>query len=103
MPISAPARQQRARARQPGAEAQKPRGAGVPVQEVADRMLGAALSEMDEDWSSRRWFTEDSIALTASPTKAAVSAATYDDTHAEDVRRVIEVVVADNPIKRRVA
>ena len=27
-------------------------------------MLGAVFAEMDEDWASRHWFTEDSIAKT---------------------------------------
>ena len=26
------------------------------------RMLGAVFAEMDEDWASRHWFTEDSTA-----------------------------------------
>lgn len=66
-------------------------------------MLRAVFSEMDEDWAARRWFTEESIALASSPTKAAVPAAAYDGTPEEHARRIIEVVIADNPIGRRVA
>lgn len=74
-----------------------------PSRKSLIRMLGAVFSEMDEDWSARRWFTEDSIALTASPTKAAAPAAAYDGTPAEHARRIIEVVIADNPVGRRAA
>ena len=67
------------------------------------RMLGAVLSEMDEDWASRRWFTEESIAMAASPARAAPAAPSYDGTAEGRARRIIEVVVADNPVGRRAA
>lgn len=67
------------------------------------RMLGAVFAEMDEDWASRRWFTEESIALIASPAKAAPPMPSYDGTAEEHARRIIDVVVADNPIGRRAA
>lgn len=67
------------------------------------RMLGAVFSEMDEDWASRRWFTEDSVALASAPTRPAAPTATYDDSPEEHARRIIEAVVADNPIGRRAA
>lgn len=67
------------------------------------RMLGAVFSEMDEDWASRRWFTEESIAQAASPVKTASPVPTYSGTAEEHARRIIEVVVADNPIGRRAA
>lgn len=65
------------------------------------RMLGAVFSEMDEDWASRRWFTEESIAQAISPTKSKAPAPAYDGTAEEHARRIIDVVVADNPIERR--
>lgn len=58
---------------------------------------------MDESWASRRWFTEESIAQTADPTAAKAPAPAYDGTPEEHARRIIEVVVADNPIGRRAA
>lgn len=66
-------------------------------------MLGAVLSEMDEDWASRRWFTEESIALAISPSRTPLPAPSYDGTAEEHARRIMEVVVADNPIGRRAA
>lgn len=67
------------------------------------RMLGAVLSEMDEGWSSRRWFTEESIAQAAASTRPAAPAPTYKGTAEEHARRIIDVVVADNPIGRKAA
>ena len=67
------------------------------------RMLGAVFSEMDEDWASRRWFTEDSIAMAVSPTRPAPPRPSYDGTASEHARRIIEVVIADNPVGRRAA
>lgn len=74
-----------------------------PSRKSLIRMLGAVFSEMDEDWASRRWFTEESIAMAASPAKAAAPAPSYDGSAAEHARRIIEVVVADNPVGRRAA
>lgn len=74
-----------------------------PSRKSLIRMLGAVFSEMDEDWSSRRWFTEESIAMAASPSKPAAPAPSYDGSAAEHARRIIEVVVADNPVGRRAA
>ena len=74
-----------------------------PSRKSLIRILGAVFSEMDEDWAARRWFTEESISLASSPAKAAAPAATYDGSPEEHARRIIEVVVADNPIGRRAA
>ena len=74
-----------------------------PSRKSLIRMLGAVFSEMDEDWSSRRWFTEESIAMAASPSKPAAPAPSCDGSAAEHARRIIEVVVADNPVGRRAA
>lgn len=67
------------------------------------RMLGAVFSDMDGGRASRRWFAEESIALASSPAKAAAPAASYDGTPKEHAGRIIEVVVADNPIGRKAA
>nr|WP_270299567.1 transposase [Eggerthella sinensis] len=45
-----------------------------PSRKSLIRMLGAVFSEMDEDWASRRWFTEESIALAVSSAKSAAPA-----------------------------
>lgn len=67
------------------------------------RMLGAVFAEMDEDWASRRWFAEESIAQAPSPASAGAPAPSYEGTPAEHARRIIEVVVNDNPIGRKAA
>lgn len=67
------------------------------------RMLGAVFSEMDEGWASRRWFTEESIAQATASTRALAPAPTYEGTAEEHARRIIDVVVADNPIRRKAA
>lgn len=67
------------------------------------RMLGAVFSEMDEDWSSRRWFTEESIEQAVSPTRSAAPPPAYEGTAEEHARRIIDVVIADNPIGRKAA
>lgn len=74
-----------------------------PSRKSLIRMLGAVFAEMDEDWASRRWFTEESIALAASPAKSAAPTPSYDGSAAEHARRIIEGVVADNPVGRRAA
>lgn len=66
-------------------------------------MPGDEFSEIDEDQASRRWFTEEWIALTASSAKAAAPKPSYDGTAEDHARRIIDVAIADNPIGRRVA
>lgn len=56
---------------------------------------------MDEDWASRRWFTEDSIAKAYG--KRGAPAASYTGDAREHAKRIIELVVADNPIGRKAA
>jgi transposase-like protein len=73
-----------------------------PSRKSLIRMLGAVFSEIDEDWASRRWFTEDSIALAYSG-KTNKPAPSYDGTPEEHARKIIELVIADNPINRKVA
>lgn len=65
------------------------------------RMLGAVFAEMDEDWASRRWFTEDSIAQATAPSKPTAPAPACEGTAEEHARRIIDVVVADNPIGKK--
>lgn len=67
------------------------------------RMLGAVFSEMDEDWATRRWFTEESIAQALAPAKLTAPAPAYEGTAEEHARRIIDVVIADNPIGRKAA
>lgn len=67
------------------------------------RMLGAVFAEMDEDWASRRWFTEGSIAQVSASTRAAVPAPAYDGTVEEHANRIMYVVVADSPPGRKAA
>lgn len=43
-----------------------------PSEKSLIRMLGAMFSEMDKNWTARRWFKEDSTAKAASPAKSAV-------------------------------
>ena len=41
--------------------------------------------------------------MAASPSKTAAPAPSYDGTAAEHAKRILEVVIADNPIGRRAA
>ncbi|MEC4175715.1 transposase [Adlercreutzia sp. R7] len=70
----------------------------LPSRKSLIRLLGVVFSEMDEDWASRRWCTEESITLVSSPARSAAPAAAYEDAPGEHAGRIIEVVVADNPI-----
>lgn len=74
-----------------------------PSRKSLIRTLGAVLSEMDEGWSSRRWFTEGSIAQATAPAGPTAPAPSYDGTAEEHARRIIEVVIADSPIGRGAA
>lgn len=66
------------------------------------RMLGAVFAEMDEDWASRRWFTEESV-LRAYSGKASAPAPSYQGDTKTHAARIIELVMADNPISRKAA
>lgn len=74
-----------------------------PSKKSLTRMLGAVFAEMDEGWASRRWLAEESIAQAAAPTKPTAPAPAYEGTAEEHARRIIDVVIADNPVGRRVA
>lgn len=67
------------------------------------RMLGAVFSEMDEDWEARRWFSEESIAQALASAAPAAPSRAYEGTAEEHARRIIDVVLADNPIGGRAA
>lgn len=62
-----------------------------PSRKSLIRMMGAVLSEMDEDWAGRRWFSNDPIGRAAKGTAAKQAAG------------IIALVVADNPIPGRKA
>lgn len=74
-----------------------------PSRKALIRMLGAAFSEMDEGWAARRRFTEESIAQALAPAKPTAPAPAYEGTAEEHARRIIDVVIADNPIGRKAA
>lgn len=74
-----------------------------PSRELLIRILGAAFSEMDENWAFRRWSAEGPIALAAAPMSAPAPAPSYDGTAGECARRTMEVVATDNPVRRRAA
>ena len=67
------------------------------------RMLGAVFAEMDEGWASRHRFTEDSI-VKAYGKNAGVPAGSCTGGDAkEHAKRIIELVVEDNPTGRKAA
>ena len=69
-----------------------------PSRKSLIRMLGAVLSEMDEDWSTRRWFTEKSIseAYEEPEHRKPAPTPTYEGTAAEHAARIIALVLSDN-------
>ena len=74
-----------------------------PSRKSLIRMLGAVYSEMDEEWSSRRWFSESSMTLLEGPLRTGAPIPAYDGNATDHARRIIELVVADNPIGRKAA
>lgn len=74
-----------------------------PSRKSLIRMLGAVFSEMDEMWASRRWFSEESIAQVNIPAAETIPKPSYEGTAKEHATRILDVVVADNPIIRKVA
>ena len=69
-----------------------------PSRKSLIRMLGAVLSEMDEDWSTRRWFTEKSIseAYEEPGHRKPAPKPKYEGTAAEHAARIITLVLSDN-------
>ena len=75
----------------------------LPSRKSLIRMMGAAFSEMDEDWAGRRRFGDDSIGRAVEGAKVNEPAHAYEGTAAEHAARIIALVVADNPIPGRKA
>ena len=67
------------------------------------RMMGAVFAEMDEEWAARRWFTETSIAKAVEGVGCRPPAPSYTGGVSEHARRIIDLVLADNPIGRKAA
>ena len=74
-----------------------------PSRKSLIRMMGAVLAEMDEDWAARRWFSDDSIGRAVEGAEVNAPAPAYEGTAAEHAARIIELVVADNPVPGRKA
>lgn len=72
-----------------------------PSRKSLIRMLGAVFSEIDEDWSSRRWFSDISIARAVEGSAVNAPAPAYEGTASGHARRIIGLVLADNPIPGR--
>lgn len=68
-----------------------------PSRKSLIRLLGAVLSEMDEDWAARRWFTEESISEVFEDRRRwrPGRPPAYEGTAAEHAARIIAVVMAD--------
>ena len=74
-----------------------------PSRKSLIRMMGAVFAEMDEDWAARRWFSDDSIGRAVEGAEVNAPAPAYEGTAAEHAARIIELVVADNPVPGRKA
>lgn len=68
-----------------------------PSRKSLIRMLGAVLSEMDEAWSARRWFTVASIseAYEEQGCRKAAPQPAYEGTAAQHAARIIGLVMSD--------
>lgn len=66
-------------------------------------MMRAVFSEMDGGWAGSRRFGDDSIGRAVEGAKVNEPAHAYEGTAAERAARIIELVVADNPIPGRKA
>ena len=76
-----------------------------PSRKSLIRLVGAVLSEMDEEWASRRWFTEESIAEVFEDRRRwrPGRPPSYEGTTAEHAARIIGVVMADEGAVRKAA
>jgi putative transposase len=72
-----------------------------PSRKSLIRMMGAVFAEMDEGWAGRRWFTAESIAGAVEGRGCNPPAPGYAGSAQEHARRIMELVVADNPIDGR--
>lgn len=77
----------------------------LPSRKSLIRLLGAVLSEMDEDWAARRWFTEESISEVFEDRRRwrPGRPPAYEGTAAEHAARIIAVVMADGGAVRKAA
>lgn len=74
-----------------------------PSRKSMIRMMGAVFSEMDEDWAGRRWFNEASIGRAVEGAPANAPAPSYAGTAERLAFRIMELVLADNPVASRKA
>lgn len=76
-----------------------------PSRKSLIRLLGAVLSEMDEEWASRRWFTEESVSEVFEDRRRwrPGRPPAYEGTAAEHAARIIAVVLADGGAVRKAA
>lgn len=74
-----------------------------PSRKSLIRMMGAVFAEMDEEWSTRRWFTEDSIAKAFEIASCKPPAPTYAGSAKEHAGRIMTHVLADNQINGKAA
>ena len=72
-----------------------------PSRKSLIRMMGAVLSEMDEAWSQRRWFNESSIARAVEGAAVNAPAPSYIGSAEDHAARIIQLVMADNPVPGR--
>lgn len=96
--------QQCAGARQPKTRASIPRGAGVPIEEVPHpACLGAVFAEMVEGWASEaqvhRGFDREGIW----EERGRSGGFLHGGDAKEHAKRIIELVVEDNPTGRKAA
>lgn len=74
-----------------------------PSRKSLIRMLGAVFAEMDEDWQGKRWFSDASIDLALSGKKNDAPLPNYDGNPEDHAKRIMALVIADNPIGRKAA
>lgn len=76
-----------------------------PSRKSLIRLVGAVLSEMDEEWASRRWFTEESISEAYEDRSRwkPVPPAAYEGTPAEHAALIISLAMADEGASRKAA
>lgn len=73
-----------------------------PSRKSLIRMIAAVFAEMDEDWTSRRWFAESSIGL-AYGSNATAPSPSYTGSASEHAARIMGLVMADNQLDRKAA
>ena len=61
------------------------------------------FTKKDEEWTTRHWFSEETIAKTIEAADTNAPAATYFGTVHEQAEKIIQLVLADHPITPRKA